>query len=237
MVASYVAVQKARRHDSKEGYLGVAVSFYLGSPDGLEGLFWGSNPYRFRDWAYEVYEEYDETYSPEILFRLDRIVDEGPGSLTPADSHDAQIIDAIFDNFVGFYCDLEARTLLRLAADSSVYARRYEQTREKVNSRCSPSTSLCWKYLPEGRAVGRLPAPYPYTLSDEVFRLAYWTADEVRVVHEDLLAAFPVVAQRIRDRLSGIYAVAPDDEVAIEIAIEATRRALNEETGLIICVS
>lgn len=98
--------------------MGVRVQFYLGAADGLEGVFWGAGPHQFRDWAYGVEDEYPETYSLELLFRLDRIAAEGPGSLIPEDRRDAEVIDAILDAFVGDYCCMAARSLLKSASDA-----------------------------------------------------------------------------------------------------------------------
>jgi hypothetical protein len=217
--------------------MGVRVTFYLGTPDGLEGLFWGAGPQSFLDWARRVEREYHGAFSPEMLCRLDRTAAEGPASLDPADRRDAEIIDSIFDSFIGEYCDTSARSLLRCASDSMVYVRWYGEVRARIESRCSRQTSLCWDHLLDGRAVGRPTSPYPYTPSDVEFRLGYWTAEEVRIVHDDLRATFPAVARRREQRLRGRSLLTPEDEVAIEIAIEATARALGEMTGLITTVA
>jgi hypothetical protein len=217
--------------------LGVRVSFWIGAPDGLEGLFWGSDPPLFRVWARYVEQEDPEAFSAELMSRLDRILAGGPSALVPTDRHDAEIVDAVFDAFVGFYCDTSASSLLRSASDSLVSVEWYRQARGRIESRCSRQVARCWSYLLDGRPVGRPPAPHPYTPSDVVFRLGYWTAEEVRVVLDDLRTAFPAVVRRGEERSSGGFARTPDDEVAIEIAIDATTRALGEETGLITTVA
>jgi hypothetical protein len=117
------------------------------------------------------------------------------------------------------------RAGLEDASNRVLYVRWYSQAQPLIESRCSLRTSLCWGHLLDGRPVGRPPSPYSYTPSDGVFRLEYWTAEEVRIVHDDLQAIFPAVA------------LTPDDEVAIEIAVEATAKALGEETGLITTVA
>jgi hypothetical protein len=217
--------------------MGVRATFYLGTPDGLEGLFWGAGAQSYLDWARHVEQDYQGTFSPELLLRLNRTVAEGPASLDPADRRDAEIIDSIFDSFIGEYCDTSARSLLRFASDSTVYVRWYGEVRARIESRCSRQTSLCWDYLLDGRAVGRPPSRYPYTPSDVVYRLGYWTAEEVRIVHDDLRAAFPAVTWRKEQRSRGQSLPTPEDEVAIEIVVEATANALGERTGLITTVA
>lgn len=217
--------------------MGVHVTFYLGTPDSLEGLFWGAGPQSFLNWARGVEQEYRGTFSTEMLHRIGRTVAEGPASLDPTDRRDAEIIDSIFDSFIGEYCDTSAGSLLRCASDSTVYVRRYEEVRARIESRCSRQTLLCWDHLLDGRAVGRPLSPYPYTPSDVVFRLGYWTAEEVRIVHDDLRATFPAVTRRRELRSRGQSLHTPEDEVPIEIAFEATARALGERTGVITTVA
>ena len=212
------------------------MSFYLGAPDGLEGHFWGSRPSQFRDWARCVEEKDPGTFCLGLLHRLDRIVAEGPSSLLPADRADAEVLDEIFDNFVGLYCTSD-NGLLRYASESTVYVGRYGLAETRIGSLCSPQVSRCWSYLLHGRPVGRPSTAHPYTPRDHESRLGYWTAEEVRIVHGDLRSAFPGVVQRAEQRSREGYALTPDDEVAVEIAIEATRRALVEETGLITFVA
>lgn len=212
------------------------MSFYLGAPDGLEGHFWGSCPSQFRDWARYVEEEDPGTFSLALLHRLDRIVAEGPSSLLPVDRADAEILDEIFDDFVGLYCT-SANGLLRYAAESMAYVGRYSLAEARIESQCSRQVSQCWSYLLSGRPVGRPPTAHPYTPRDPIFRRGYWTAEEVQIVHGDLRSAFPGVVQRAEQRSRDGYALTPDDEVAIEIAVEATARALIEQTGLITSVA
>jgi hypothetical protein len=216
--------------------LGIRVSFYLGAPDGLEGHFWGSGPRQFRDWVRYVEEEHRGTFSPALLCRLDRIVAEDPSSLLPTDRADAEILDEVFDAFVGLYCT-SADGLLRYASESMVYVGWYGQAQARIESQCSRQVSQCWSYLLDGRPMRRPSTAHPYTPRDPVFRLGYWTAEEVRIVHGDLRSTFPGVVQRAEQRSRGRYARTPDDEVAIEIAVEATARAMFEETGLITTVA
>lgn len=217
--------------------MGTRLSFYLGSPDGVEGLFWQSGPLLFRDWARYVEEQEPGTFSADLLDRLDRIVADGPGSLVPRDVGDAAIVDQILDSFVGQYCDGPARSLLKLASESVVNVRWYRLGRSRIETRCAPQTRGCWTHLLDGRAVGRAHFPCLYAPGDPVFRLGYWTAQEVLAVHTDLCASFPAVIERAEDRCRGGAIRAPDDEVAIEIAVEATAGALREETGLITTVA
>jgi hypothetical protein len=217
--------------------MGVRVTFYLGAPGGLEGLFWGATPQSFLDWSQDMEREFPGTFSPEMLHRIGRMVAEGPTCLNPADRRDAELIDSIFDSFVGEYCDTSARSLLRCASDSTVYVRWYEEARTRIESRCSRQTLLCWDHLLDGRAVGRPTSPYPYTPSDVVFRLGYWTAEEVRIVHDDLRTAFPAAARRREQRSRGLSLPTPEDEVAVEIALEATAMALGERTNVITTVA
>jgi len=216
--------------------MGIRVSFYLGAPDGLEGLFWASSPIHFRNWSLHVEEEAPGTFSPALLRRLDRVVADGPSRLVPADRADAELLDAIFDNFVGLYCDSQ-RSLLRYASESTVYVGWYVQAEAGIGSRCSRQVSRCWSYLLNGRPAGRASTAHPYTPRDPVSRLGYWTAEEVRIVHGGLRSAFPGVVQRAERRSRGGSPPTPDDEVAVEIAVEATSRALIEETGLITFVA
>jgi hypothetical protein len=217
--------------------MGVRVTFYLGTPDGLEGFFWGAGRQSFLDWARGVEQEYRGTFSPEMLHRIGRMAAEGPLSLDPTDRRDAEIIDSAFDSFVGEYCDTSARSLLRCASDSTIYVRWYEEARVRIESRCSRQTLLCWDHILNGRAVGRPPSPYPYTPSDVVFRLGYWTAEEVRIVHDDLRAAFPAATRREELRSRGQSLHTPEDEISIEIALEATARAMGQRTGMITTVA
>jgi hypothetical protein len=46
-----------------------------------------------------------------MLHRIGRMVAEGPASLDHADRRDAEIIDSIFESFVGEYCATSARSL------------------------------------------------------------------------------------------------------------------------------
>lgn len=219
--------------------MGVRVSFDLGSPDGLEGFFWDSGPHLFRDWVIMADEEDPGFFSSELLPRLDRIVAEGASSLLPADQHDAAIIDEIFETFIGYYCDcnVAARSLLRDASSSLVNISWYREVQAKIESRCSQQTALCWRQLLNGRAVGRPPTPYPYSPHDEVFRLGYWTAEEVRIINDELRDCFPPVRQRGKVRLRDWFVRTASDDVAIKIVIEATTRAREVETGLITTVA
>jgi len=216
--------------------MGIRVSFYLGAPDGLEGHFWASSPIHFRNWAHHVEEEDQGTFSPALLRRLDRVVAEGPRLLLPADRADAELLDAIFDIFIGLYCDSQ-RSLLRYASESTVDVGWYVQAEAGIGTRCSRQVSRCWSYLLNGRHVGRPSTAHPYTPRDPVSRLGYWTAEEVKIVHDGLRAAYPGGVQRAERRSRGGSPPTPDDEVAIEIAVEAASRALIEETGLITFVA
>ena len=52
--------------------MGIRVTFYLGAPDGLEGLFWEAGPQLFLDWARALEQEFRGTFSPDMLHRIDR---------------------------------------------------------------------------------------------------------------------------------------------------------------------
>ena len=223
--------------------MGIRMMFDLGAPDGLEGIFWGSGPNKFRDWVYLIAEqdngaeEENMMYPVELLGRLDRVIDEGPTSLLPTDLVDAQLIDAIFEAFVGDYCNFVARNLLRPATERMLYARNFRDAQDQINLRCSVDTARCWEHMLEGRAVGRPPEPYPYTQMSVVYRLGYWTADEVGQIHRDLRSAFPGLA-RIADRRSaGERVETPEAWIAAEVVLEATFVALENRTGLITGVS
>jgi hypothetical protein len=45
--------------------MGVRVTFYLGTPGGLEGLFWGATPQSFLDWARDVEREFQGLSPPK----------------------------------------------------------------------------------------------------------------------------------------------------------------------------
>lgn len=217
--------------------MGIRVSFGLGAPDGLEGMFWRSNPSLFRDWLRAADRDDPGFYAPGLLSRLDQVVAEGPRSLSPRDRQDAQVIDAIFDAFVGDYCDLEAQSLLENATGCFTNVAYFERARELVEARCPSQVAQCWRDLLQGRAVGRPSSPYHYTPSGVVFRLGYWTAEEVRIVLDGLQTAFPAVIQRNIRRSRGSRILTPDDEVAIENALVATARALESRTGLVTTVA
>lgn len=216
--------------------MGIRVSFYLGAPDGLEGHLWASSPIHFRNWAHHVEEEDPGTFSPALLHRLDRVVAEGPSRLLPADRADAELLDAIFDNFIGLYCDSQ-NGLLKDAVESTVDVGWYVQAEARIRSRCSRQVSQCWSDLLNGRPVGRPSTAHPYTPRVPGSRLGYWTAEDVGIVHDGLREAFPGVVQRAERRSRGGSPPTPDDEAAFEIAVEATSRALIEETGLITFVA
>jgi|GEM_PF-3103352 len=218
--------------------MGIRVSFELGAPDGLEGMFWGSDPSLFRDWLRAEDREDPGFYAPELLSRLDQVVTEGPSSLAPRDRQDAQILDAIFDAFVGDYCILEAQSLLENATGGFTNVYYFERAQELVESRCSPQVAQCWRDLLQGRAVGRPSSPYPYTPSDVVFRLGYWTAAEVQIVHDSLQTLSPAELRRnIPWWARGARARTRDNEVVISTVLTATARALERETGLITTVA
>src|SRR5262249_35284720 len=122
-------------------------------------------------------------------------------------------------------------------SDSTAYVRCYEEARARIESLCSRQTLLCWDHLLNGRAVGRPLSPYPYTPSDVVFRLGYWTDEEARIVHDDLRATFPAAMRREELRSRGQALHTPEDEVAIEIALEATARARDQRAGVITTVA
>ena len=213
------------------------VHFQLGAPDGLEGIFWGCDPSGFRDWAYQEEDEFIGTYAVGTLLRLDRIIAEGPGSLTPADADDAKVIDAVFHAFVFQYCDYgPGQKLLNTGAHHYQNLSWFQEAQDEIDARCSPETVSCWRHLMKGRAVGRPPRPYPYN-PDYGALLGYWTAEEARGVHRDLRASFPPLDGLVQDRIEGRRVQKLDDPIAAELVYEATAEAVERGTGLVTMIA
>jgi hypothetical protein len=158
--------------------MGIRVMFWLGSADGIATHFLSGPLDRFEAWAIEVESNFPGDIGHENLALIHRVRSVGAAAFEVTDAASAASIDGMLDLYYGWYCDSSERDLL-VSADESMLPERYFRAASSVSERPSArEVSHLWRFLLTGRAVLRDPHGWPYTSSDGVFRLGYWTSVE-----------------------------------------------------------
>jgi hypothetical protein len=166
--------------------VGIRVQFWQGSPDGACGHFLSSPLGEFRAWYARQLEEWPGECEPRLLPIIDDIIARGVAALHAESPEIAWLIDRVMDEFYGSYYNSARPELLVEADPSCLYERHYSEVRGEIDRRPGTGAVRLWDYLLSGRAIGRPQETFPYRSEDDVYRLGYWTHEEVAALREPL---------------------------------------------------
>ena len=149
---------------------------------------------------------------PLVVVRaLARAVCRGSRTLHAESTEDAFAIDRLVDFYVGAYQDIAGVRAYPSLDNRWLYVSRWIDARDRSAGRLDALLG----HLLDGRGIGRRDGIYPYASSDGVFRVGFWTLDEVR-------------------ELSELFITPSDAQAATRDALDA---ALARQSGLVTIVA
>ncbi|WP_027482156.1 hypothetical protein [Deinococcus pimensis] len=205
--------------------MGIRVTFYLGSPDGLLTHFLSAPLGAYLAWLQPIVEEEPHCFLPGVVDVLSDLVRRGRPALEEADARHPAVLDELLN---GYYPDFqfhEPSAKLEDASPTSLSYRYYEAFEDTLRARGLTDAADLLAYLPTGRGIlTGAPRRPPLTWEDPT-RLSFWTLDEAR---------------RLRALLDGVseaeqLALDPD-RGALPAVHEAVTLADERGTGLILPV-
>lgn len=201
--------------------MGIHISFWHGSHDGLLGHFLSLPHAEIEAWLLQCMEQFPEEFDPAILALLQNFRRHGVEALKVDSAADAKLVDELLKVCYGQYCDQHIdRSMLQDASSSTLHLRRYDTITDALRRANAPPDILkLWHYLFTGRPLLRDPSLLPFNFNDDIYRIGYWTADEVLALQGWLQATIGA------------------DEHAKDAALVAMATAAERKQGLIMTMS
>jgi len=160
--------------------MSIVVMFWHGSHDGLLGHFLSGPLDDFRIWCLASEEQFPGELHPALVPLLDAVLREGPDALRPTTAAEAWVVDRLLDTYCGIFASCDRPDLMQSTVEAFLRVSRYETILAALSQWPHHRTARrLWSYLLEGRPVVRDPGKFPYGSEDAVYRLSYWSADEV----------------------------------------------------------
>lgn len=200
--------------------MGITVEFHLGAIDGLESIIVDALP-EFREWYDEISKEYPSDFDPEMIGLIDHILTTGRSVFDVESAKSARQVDKLVDLFVGNYCDYAAGSKLLKSADNNVMKVHHYYEQLEHFDKTSAAFSF-WNFILTGRPLSRNAETYPYQPSDVVFRVSYFTWDEI---------------QKLKREFENMNFFGDRESIAFVSAKGAINNAYDANTGLVITVA
>ncbi len=158
--------------------MGRYVEFWKGYPDGITGHFLSLID-EFREW----YEDFlTGPYADEAIqdvFELISRVQVDSAELKVKDLHHAVIVDQMISEFYGSFLDSAPNhDKLSSIKTSVLRVQRYAGWLPWIIENAGKAIGKYWRFIIEGRGVGRIADEIPFNSIDECFLVAFWTIDE-----------------------------------------------------------
>lgn len=157
--------------------MGIRVMFFHGSADGMASHFLSAPLHEFRAWYQEMMEEFPEEVNPACVFLLEEVIYNGRPSLKRASEESPKTVDLLLADYYGLFADF--RDKLYEASGTCINIRKYQSIGTQLKRDGMEEAAVLVDYIFSGRPVLRDAAEFPFFSEDDVFRLAYWTAEEV----------------------------------------------------------
>jgi hypothetical protein len=198
--------------------MGIYVSFWHGAGNGLAGHFLQLPHAEFEAWLHEALTDYPDDFDPDIMPLLRDFRRYGYSALVALSPEQAITIDNLFGVCYGHWLDGATQTYKEAANRSLVALRRFDTIEAALTQSHVPgSIQELWRHLSRGRPFLRDPVRLPWKYYD-VFRLGYWTRDEIKQLHPWI------------KNVTGV------DSTAQAAAVDAMSSALERKSGLILMV-
>jgi len=200
--------------------MGIYVTFWHCHPAGLVDEFLGGPLDEFESWLAATMAEFPGDIEGSAYPLLKAVRANGRAALEATTSADAMAVDRLMDAYFGMFCDMKRAELKRRADQSMLYSRYFEGMFGSSDETAASSAAFrLWSFILKGRPGCRDPNLLPYESEDGVYRLSYWTLDEVKLLREAVIAG----------------AQAPGVEARAQTATKnALAGALEQGSGLII---
>lgn len=150
-----------------------------------------------------------------LLALADRVGRAEASALRASSADEAFLLDRLVDLVLSPWgaCAKDAPFVPTMAADGWASLRSANAAADFLTKECGPLAFRLWRYLLEGRGIGRDNERFPYTAREFGAAVGYWTLDEVAWLADALDGCFVIEP----------VTVGPGPDYS---AIEAARRAL-----------
>ncbi len=202
--------------------MGIYVTFWHCHPAGLADEFLGGPLDEFDSWLAATIAEFPGDIEESVYPLLKAVRANGRAALEATTSADAMTVDRLMDAYFGMFCDKERAGLKRHADQSLLYARHFEGMFGSDNETAVSSAAFrLWDFMFKGRPECRDPNLLPYESEDGVYRLSYWTLDEVKLLRDAVIAGAqaPGVEERARTATKNALASAFEQGAGLIIEV------------------
>ena len=182
--------------------MGYYFYFWTAPPSGMAEQVSEHAVREWLDFAQKASIEFPDDFSPRLLHLAETLLRGWPATdLNPQDhaTFDALLHDIYLSAVNGFISDA---WLPPTATTGTLASRWYREDFERVEPSLSPSLrqSLRWPLI--GRPIGRDAERFSYCPQNDSYRMAYWTATEVKQIGQAWPFGEGVALQALREALT-----------------------------------